>query len=92
MFVEYDFVDGDELEKRLDELNNYRGDLPWVILEYIDSINYLNEVSEDIKANFFNRRHDIMVVNDIMGYLQYDLEEWIKENPEYKNIIKEVKN
>ena len=88
MFVEYDFIDGVELEKVLLELNDYTEDLPWVLLDYIDKMSYFNRISDDVKVLFFNRKHNIQRVDDFIGFLKYDFQKWIDENPKYNNLFK----
>ena len=88
--IKYDFINKEELDKVLPKLREFKGELPWVLFDYIDPVIYLhNYATDDAITGFYERKHDLQLVENPLEYLEYDLMEWVKENPEYKQILQE---
>lgn len=85
----YDFIDYQELKKILPSLEDYTDWLPLCLIDNVNQVEYFSRVSNDVITDFYNRRHDSLLVENPRELLIYDLKLWIKENPEYKKIIRE---
>ena len=86
MFVKYEFIDGDELEKFLPQLNEFKGELPFCLFDYINYRYYFSNVSDEVISAFYIRRHDVQIVENPLDYMEYDLKVWCDENPKFKSI------
>ena len=82
----YEFINEEEVLKQLPKLQKFKGELPWVLFEYINLPAYFNNVSDEVAKGFYDRRHDVSIVDNPIEYIRYDLEKWIKENPKFKKI------
>jgi hypothetical protein len=84
----YDFIDYKELKKTLPSLEEYNDWLPLSLIDNVNQVAYFSRVSDDVITDFYNRRHDALLVENPRDLLLYDLRLWIKENPEYKKIMR----
>lgn len=86
----YTFVNEEAILEVQDELQNFKEELAWVLYDYINLPYYFSNVSDSVVQGFYDRRHDISIVENPVEYIEYDLQEWVKENPKYKDIY--IKN
>lgn len=85
-YGKYRFINEEEVLNILDDLQNFKGELPWALLEYINIPSYLGNISDEMVKSFYDRKHDISIIDNPLEYIEYDLKEWIKENPEFDGI------
>ena len=82
----YKFVNEDEVLKHLSEIQDFKGELPWVLFDYIDIPKYFSNVSDSVIKGFYDRKHDVQIVANPLEYIEYDLKVWVEENHKFKNI------
>ena len=86
------FMNTNKIKEYKNDLENYNGYLPYLILFQIDSKKYYTNLkkSEDyhvIQKEFYNFRVEHKKCKDENQFLQDDLKKWCDENPEFKDII-----
>lgn len=82
----YSFVNEEEVLKQLSTIQDFKGELPWVLFDYIDIYKYFSNVSDSVIKGFYDRKHDIMIVENPLEYIEYDLKVWVEENPQFEKI------
>lgn len=85
-YGKYSFIDEDEVLRLLPKIEKFTGELPWVLFDYINVPAYLGSVSPEVVQGFYDRRHDLSIVENPLEYLKYDLKVWVEDNPEFKSI------
>ena len=84
----YDFINFNELKKVLPDLEKFTGELPWVLFDFIDPVLYLGRVKDDdVIKGFYDRKHDIQIVDNPLEYMEYDFREWVNEYPEFEKLL-----
>lgn len=67
----------------------YAGYLPLVLHNIIDSQDYFKRITPKIMMEFLKKRDNIPEdFREIEDYLEKDLINWLKKNPQFKDIIK----
>ena len=77
----------DKIEEYQRELDNYSEYLPLILYEYIDIRSYFDRINKETKLRYYEVRSDIQKVSNYEEFLEDDLIKWLKENPQYEDII-----
>lgn len=77
----------DKIQEYQKELNKYTEYLPLILYEYIDIRSYFDRIDNKVKLRCYEIRSDIQKVSNYEDFLEFDLINWLEENPKYKDII-----
>ena len=67
--------------------NSYDEYLPLILYPYIDVTKYFERVSKDVKKRIYTNRENLPFIIDYNEYLKNDLEDWLKSNGKYEDIL-----
>ena len=70
------------------EIQNYNGVLPLLLIPYIDLKEYLDNLNEEDYKEFLKIEDEYRTNKNPPQFLEDNFEEWIKNNPKYKDIVK----
>jgi len=72
--------------EKVEELNKYNGYIPLLLHSYID-ISYFDRISHKVELEYYHTRVALQGSSNPSEFLKEDLMKWIKQNPNYKEII-----
>lgn len=80
-------VDINKLIEYTPKLDKFKGELPLKLIFLVNRKDYFNRISIELKDKILSKREEYQYCEDYIKFLDDDIKEWLKDNPEFKDLF-----